>query len=187
MEKKLDRGLLRDEFCFYGKHARMVQQLKEPISAKIQHAFFASSVDLLIAASQIGMVEGKMGKVDKSSPETAKILADQMLQYNFEISRNFRAIMLLHEKETISMEERLERAFLCDNKLEKRKSLEEIFFSYVLGGLEIIYHNIYGDIGVVIEVDDIIRNSFSLIERLEKYRTLFNSNINKIISELGDD
>lgn len=186
MDKNFDRGLLKDEFCFYGKHAKMVQQLKEPISTEVPISFFSSSVEVLIAAAQIGILEGKRGKVDKSTPDTAKILADQMNTNSYHISRNFRLMMLLHEKELINIQERLERAFLSDNKLEKRKSLEEIFFSYVLGGVEIIYNGIYGETGITRDADTIIRNAYEFIEKVSTYEKQKMST-NDIIKELGAD
>lgn len=186
MDKNFDRGLLKDEFCFYGKHAKMVQQLKEPVSTEIPISFFHSSVEVLIAAAQIGILEGKRGKVDKSTPDTAKILADQMNTNSYQISRNFRLMMLLHEKEVINIQERLERAFLSDNKIEKRKSLEEIFFSYVLGGVEIIYNGIYGNETSMSDADTVIRNAYEFIEKVVRYEKQKLST-DDIIRKLGAD
>ena len=187
MEKTFDRGLLKDEFCFTGKHARMVQQLKEPISSEVPVPFFKSSVEVLIAAAQIGILEGRRGKVDKSTPDTAKILADQMNNKSVAISRIFRVMMLLHEKESINSQERLERAFLCDNKIEKRKSLEEIFFSYVLGGVEIIHSNIFGSAGTVTDIDEAIRNAHLFIENVNSKKGIVKGNTSSMIRELGAD
>lgn len=187
MEKVFDRGLLKDEFCFTEKHARMVQQLKEPISTEVPVPFFRSSVEVLIAAAQVGIIEGRRGKVDKSSSDTAKILADQMNTNSLAISRVFRLMMLLHEKDTINSQERLERAFLSDNKLEKRKSLEEIFFSYVLGGVEIIHGNIFGKAGTVVDIDEAIRNANMFIEKLEHHKGIAKGKTAGMIQKLGAD
>ena len=51
--------------------------------------------------------------------------------------------MLLDDKENLSIESRIDRAFKYDGDLEKSKASEDIFWAYVRGGIEYLYENLY--------------------------------------------
>lgn len=50
--------------------------------------------------------------------------------------------MLLYDKEHLSAEERVNRAFRYDRQEEKRKPGDEIFFSFLYGGIDFLYERL---------------------------------------------
>ena len=130
---------------FYGKHAEYLQALapdrKVEVSLRKQ-TIFNSMIDAVIAASLIGFVCNRKSKEDKSTNSKKTIFYDTMRSKHDILIRNYRIIMLLDDKNNSDVETRINRAFRYDNNDEKRKPGLEIFYSYILGGLEILYENL---------------------------------------------
>lgn len=86
------------------------------------------------------------------------------------LTYNYRLIMLLAQKDTLSLDERMDRAFRYDKDEEKRKVGDELFEQYVLGGIEILYEKIMEGSK---EIDEYLQNMYKFIcEYNERYNAI---------------
>lgn len=136
---------------FYGKHAEYLQMLvSDRGNAK---AIFSSMIETVVAAAPIGFICGRRGKETKEielmgegkTDYKKSIFYDQVKRYRDSLEKNYRMIMLLEDKEHLSIDTRLNRAFKYDDDASKRKEGDLIFREYILGGLEILYEDLIKD------------------------------------------
>jgi len=76
----------------------------------------------------------------------------------------------------------MENAFLMDKQVEQRKNLEEIYYGYILGGIEIIFEELFGEDGKIIDPDDVLRNAYRLIQKVRKT----SMTMEEMMLEMGD-
>lgn len=81
-------------------------------------------------------------KDSEGNENKVTMFLDQINSVRPELELNYRMIMLLEDRETLDIEERINRAFRYDRDLEKQKECEKIFMHYVLGGLEVLYEKL---------------------------------------------
>lgn len=80
---------------------------------------------------------------------------------------DYRMIMLLHDKEHIPSEERINRAFRYDRDEEKRSIGDKIYFDYMRGGIDVLYEKLFD--GSTTTEEDVHR----LYEFMTDFRNLF--------------
>lgn len=133
--------LFDKEFEFVGKHAKYCRFLKEK-------GVFKTFREVYSISAIVGFVYGRTAAKDivKNSAETvqpASILASEMQGKRKVLTETYRLIMLLHEVEGYSITDYQNRTFRDDADAEaypdKLKDNMNLFNSYVLGGLELIY------------------------------------------------
>ena len=73
--------------------------------------------------------------------------------------------MLLHDKNKVSIEERLNRAFKYTKGSPEREECDKIFESYVLGGINKLKEKLLDG---AVQVDDYINNIFNLISEYDE-------------------
>lgn len=129
------------EYVFYGKHAAMVKKLTSKLSDEIGKGFFATNYEVYRVAPMVGWIYKRTAKADKADTNT-KIFPETMLSKQQELIFNYRNLMALIYKDK-SKEAMMEIAFRLDHDDEKRKEYDEIYDSYVLGGVEEIYERIF--------------------------------------------
>lgn len=134
------------EYEFKGKHAFYAEALA--------NIMFKRVVDVLIAAPVIGLVYNRTSKIDKESEYankyTKSIFGEQITGAKDKILFNYRLCMLLDEYST--KEERIDNAFKyytdeCEDEesLKRFKRNIELYNSYVLGGVEILYERMLNE------------------------------------------
>jgi hypothetical protein len=143
------------EYIFKGKHASYVTKLVDNKAA----ALFKRNIDVYLLAPIIGKYYNRTSIEDKEAVNTTKIFAEVIIKEQLKLEFIYRVIMLLHGNE--SSEEKIKRSFHDDNNEEKMKLNMEIFHSYVLGGVEVLYEKLLED---AVDQDDFLDNLYQLID-----------------------
>ncbi|MBQ4531011.1 MAG: hypothetical protein IJA36_10455 [Lachnospiraceae bacterium] len=151
------------EYAFYGKHAKMIEKLKANLSDEIGRGFFETTYDIYQVAPFIGWIYRRRSKIDKTE-ETTKIFQGKMMTEKNDLVFNYRNMMALHFGDR-STEELMNIAFKLDYNDEARKEYDEIYNSYVLGGLEEMYEQIFLKDGAS-TTDEYIQNLYEFLEEL---------------------
>ena len=102
------------DYNFKGRHANIVTQLTTEIDSDTKFKLFERNIDVLIIAPIVGFLYGRMAKRDDEGPTTdnvKKINFDQMNRESKTLNFNFELIMLIYNKEKLSIEDRLDNAF----------------------------------------------------------------------------
>ena len=86
---------------------------------------------------------------------------------------NYELIMLLHEKDKLPIEERLDRAFRYAKGTPEKEECNKIYESYVLGGIEILKEKLLDNAS---NIDDYINNIYNFLSD-------YNERYNNVISE----
>ena len=139
------------QIVFYGKHASYLrclapsrQYTEKSVQGRQRQTFFASNIDTVLAASIIGFIKKRKAPVENSSEIAPNnIFLDAVTNHKEELELIYRIIMLLDEKDSLPIEMRIDKAFQYDDDLEKRKPGDDVFWSYVRGGIEYLYENLY--------------------------------------------
>ena len=71
---------------------------------------------------------------------------------------------MLLNGEKMDSEERMDIAFHMDDKDEERKTYDELYNSYVLGGVEVLYERIFGNES---KPEEYLMNFYEFLEELE--------------------
>lgn len=135
------------QISFSGKHADYLRHLapsKKVGENKIQRStIFASNIEVLKAAPIVGFLFERMGEIDHDNSITVNtIFLEQVLKIKKNLMQNYRLIMLLHDKDKVSVDERINRAFRYDRQVDKRSYGDKVFEQYMLGGIEILYEEL---------------------------------------------
>lgn len=139
--------MFQKNFMFRGKHATYVKDLVETAG------ILERNLDVLIIAPIIGLLHDERSTLDKSNSDTTNILTEQLLQEKDLLDFIYKLIILLDTSKELTIEEKIYRAFRIDEeasnlrKKDKQILLEnrQLFESYLLGGIEYLYKELYGD------------------------------------------
>ena len=149
------------EYIFYGKHASMVKELNAKFSDEVGRGFFENNYEVYRLAPIVGYIYNQKGVLDKTN-ETTKVFGDKMLKEAEDLKFNYRVLMMLLLK-NMSNEEKLDITFKLDNKDNERKAYDDLYNSYVLGGMEVIYEKL---MDTTHEVDELMMNMYEFIENI---------------------
>lgn len=165
------------DYNFKGLHANIVTQLTSEIDSETKFKLFERNIDVLILAPIVGYLYGRMAEKDESGQVTVdnvkKINFDQMNRESYTLNFNYELIMLLHEKDRNSIEERLNRAFRYAKGTLEKDECYKIFEKYVLGGIEVLKEKLI-DRDNPKSVDDYINNIYYF---LQDYNDRYNNMI----------
>lgn len=126
------------EYSFTGKHADMVNNLTKSFDNK-KNSFFKTNYEVYILAPIIGFLYNRKSDPDKTTEsKPTKIFLKQLINNADDLWFNYALIMLLDTKNEPDLEKRIEKAF---RRLEN-ESDEELFESYVRGGVEVLYEKL---------------------------------------------
>lgn len=134
-KKENKTRLFENDITITGKHATHLKFLVN--DAKLYNDY----IDVYMNAAVFGYLYSKKEAKDSESTDRARIYADAFSNHRPECVFLYRLITLLDD-ESISTEERLDRAFRYDANPEKEEELQkciETFNSYVRGGIEYMY------------------------------------------------
>jgi len=129
------------EYDILGKHAIYVRFLARDFKINGQ-SLFERYLDVYMTGAIFGLLYNRTAPRDTSLPEEANIPASA-----FNTSRNdciflYRLVMLLEQSTNVTPDERVDRAFRDDADEKHKDKLAanmNLFHSYVLGGIEVLY------------------------------------------------
>lgn len=127
--------MFENDYTINGKHATYLKYLVN--DAKI----FNRYIDVYMNAAIWGLLYGRTGVKD-SSTDRARIYADAFANERENCMFLYRLTMVLDDTVLLSPEERIDRAFRDDAQVgnsDKINNNLDVFHSYVLGGIEILY------------------------------------------------
>lgn len=150
--------MFENDYTINGKHATYIKFLVNDTK------LFDRYIDVYMNGAIFGLLYNRHGSKDNSSQDRARIYADAFATCREECIFLYRLTMLLDEDTIISTEQRIDRTFRDDadeNKVEKLTKNLELFHSYILGGIEILYEK-YSE-GCATQ-DDYISRAYDLME-----------------------
>ncbi len=167
--------MFENDYVFKGKHANMVTRLTSEIDSETKFKLFDRNVDVLIIAPVVGFLYGRTARRDESvqTDNVKKINYQQMSNESDNLKFNYQLIMLLHNKDKIAIEQRLNRAFRYTKDSPEIEECYKIYEQYILGGIEVLDEKLLVD---ATNVDDYINNIYNFIND-------YNDRYNKTISE----
>ncbi len=153
------------EYVFRGKHAEMVKRLTAKLGDSEGRALFKTNYDVYAVAPIVGLMYNNKAELDKGTAdsETTKIFGDKMMNEKDQLVFNYRLIMMQALKGKKTLEERTEIAFKLDDDDVARRPYDELYDSYVRGGVEIIYDKIFAGEE---NSDDIIKNMYEFFDEV---------------------
>ena len=126
------------EYSFIGKHAEMVIKLTNEFDNK-KNKFFEHNYDVYMLAPIIGFLYQRKAELDRNSNiKSTKIFPEQLIRRADEFKFTYRLIMLLDKSHEPELEARIEKAFRGLNN----SADEELYESYVRGGVEVLYEKL---------------------------------------------
>lgn len=155
--------MFEGDIVITGKHAYYMKVLSDRDNPS--ERFFNRYIDVFMNAAIIGFIYGEKDDVDRDSEykdETARIFYDAINREKQNLEFLYRIIMLLEDKNNLSKEERIERAFKDDlykDREDKKEANIELFNSYVRGGISFLYNKLNG-----INIEDRITNIKEFVE-----------------------
>lgn len=118
------------------------------------------------------MIYGRKALVDNNaSINPIKINYQQLTSRSSVLDYNKELILLLNKKETIDVNERINKAFryIYDNKEEnqnKKEECEKEYLEYILGGVEILYEKIMEN-NEPREIDEYLDNIYEFVTEIK--------------------
>lgn len=148
------------EYSFRGKHAEYVSKLTAIHDTENGIKIFNRNLDVYIMAPIVGFLYGRTAEIDKSTDKNTKIFVGQLFEEKLTLEYNFKLIMLLDKSCDLSVDDIINRAFRdnLDNN-------DELYNSYVLGGVEILYEKILAQGN---KTDDFAKNLYEFLGDIEE-------------------
>lgn len=140
--------MFENDYTFNGKHATYIKYLVD--EAKLYERY----IDVLMNGAVFGLLYNRTSLRDRESQDRARVYADAFANCREDCMFLYRLVMLLDKSGGLSDEQIVDRAFRedaagADN--DKIKENLELFYSYVLGGIEILYETLTD--GCSMEID----------------------------------
>ena len=150
------------EYSFRGKHCDYVIKLTAEYDAK-KHKLFSTNYDVYAIAPIIGFLYGRKAELDKSGDST-KIFPDKLMKEQQNLLFNYRLIMILDKNHESDFKERLNKAFRYYGS-EKAAPDEELYESYVRGGVEVLYEKLIAN---TTSEEDYLTNLYDFLEEFDE-------------------
>lgn len=163
------------QYRFRGMHAVKVDKLTAAFESLKKSQLFERNVDVYTNAPLIGFLYGRRAELDNTkNPETGdvynqNVMGDRVIYSADALTFNFRLIMLLDEQYEPDEERRINKAF---RQMGKDPADEELFNSYVRGGVDVLYEKL---VEGCVSPDDFINRLFDFVSE-------FNERFNEGIS-----
>ena len=150
------------EYSFRGKHCDYVIKLTAEYDAK-KHKLFSTNYDVYAIAPIIGFLYGRKAELDKSGDST-KIFPDKLMKEQQNLLFNYRLIIILDKNHESDFNERLNKAFRYYGS-EKAAPDEELYESYVRGGVEVLYEKLIAN---TTSEEDYLTNLYDFLEEFDE-------------------
>lgn len=139
-EKMAEYEFFKKEFQFYGKHARMAGELW--VQNDYGHTYFKRLIDLYIIAAVVGFRVDRKAAVDYSPVDSKSVFSEQMLNAKEDLDFIMQMMIMLDNKGVMAAEEAVKKAFRGASTKEEFDYYQEMFHSYVRGGVEELYERL---------------------------------------------
>lgn len=134
--------MFEHDYTIIGKHATYLKHLAKN-KENLSYAYvFERYIDVYMNAIIFGLLYGRLGIKDTESKDRARIYADAFATERENCTFLYRLVMILDKTLPLSPEKRIDRAFRDDsdeNSTDRLTQNMELFNSYVLGGIEVLY------------------------------------------------
>ncbi|MDR0747171.1 MAG: hypothetical protein LBE89_04680 [Helicobacteraceae bacterium] len=153
--------MFENDYTFNGKHATYIKYLVD--EAKLYERY----IDVLMNGVVFGLLYNRTSQRDRESQDRARVYADAFANCREDCMFLYRMVMLLDKNGDMSDEQTIDRAFRDDaegSENEKVKGNLDVFFSYVLGGIEVLFETLTD--GCTAELD-YIDNAF---DKMKSFR-----------------
>lgn len=130
----------KSEYKFRGKHAKMVGELC--YLNDYEHTYFKRLVDIIPIAAIIGFRINRKAAEDYSPIEPKTVFLQQMLNVKEDLDFILQMMILLENASELPAEETVKRAFRGAETKEEFGRYQDMFDSYVRGGVEELYERL---------------------------------------------
>lgn len=154
--------MFENDYTITGKHATYIKLLVN------ESKLFSRYIDVYMNGAIFGLLHNKTSIKDTQSTDRARVYADAFSKCREECIFLYRLVLLLDESSQISTTERIDRTFRYDSddkNLEKLEMNIELFNSYVLGGIEILYEKLIKE---NLTQEDYIDNAYNMMAAFEE-------------------
>ena len=130
-----------DEMFFVGKHRDYVDKLWT--QNKIQESYFKRLVDLYAVAAIVGLKTKRKSAEVYDESDIKRTVQMKQLSENYQVLLPImRMVLIMDDSRNLTVEERLESAFLIPDNIDVYKENMELFNSYARGGIEYLYEQL---------------------------------------------
>lgn len=150
--------MFENDVTIVGKHATYIKYLVTDAG------IFKRYIDVYMNGALLGFLHGRKPSKDLESNDRARVYADAFATERLRCDFIYRLIMLLEETPEYSIDDRVDRAFRDDasgDESGKNEKNMELFNSYVLGGVEVLYEK-FADNSTTKE--DYINNIYEVVK-----------------------
>ena len=130
----------KTEYKFSGKHAKMVNELW--YLNDYEHTYFKRLVDIIPLAAIIGFRMNRKAPEDYSPIEPHKVFLQQMLNAKEDLDFILQMMIMLENATEIPQEQAVKKAFRGAETQEESEQYQDMFDSYVRGGVEELYERL---------------------------------------------
>jgi len=159
------------EYNFKGIHARYVTELTAELDSDKKFKLFDRNIDVLLTAPIVGLIYGRKSNKDESGQVTVdnikKINFEQLNKEESKLEYNYQLIMLIHDKKSLPIEERLNRAFRYSDGSPEKEECYQIYEQYILGGIEVLHEKLIEN-NNPISIDDYLANIYYFIQEYKE-------------------
>lgn len=141
VEKTLYEYFKINEMFFVGKHRDYVDQLWR--QGKIQESFFRRLVDLYAIAAIVGLKAKRRSPEERDESGIKRTVQMKQLNENYQtLLPIMRMILIMDDSRNMTLDEKLESAFVIPEDEATYKENMELFNSYARGGIEYLYEKL---------------------------------------------
>lgn len=130
----------KTEYIFRGKHAKMVSEMC--FLNDYEHTYFKRLVDVIPLAAVIGFRLDRKAPPDYAPFETKKVFVQQMLGVKEDLDFILQMMIMLEHAPQMSAEKIVDKAFRGAQTKEEFEHYQNMFDSYVRGGVEELYERL---------------------------------------------
>ncbi len=130
----------KKEFEFRGRHARMADEMC--FLNDYEHTYFKRVIDLYVVAAVIGFRIDRKADMDYSPYESKSIFLEQMLKAKHDLDFIMQMVIMLEHVGKLPKEECVKKAFRGVETKEEFEYYQNLFNSYVRGGVEELYERL---------------------------------------------
>lgn len=130
----------KTDYKFRGKHAKMVSELWA--LNDYEHTYFKRLVDIIPLAAVIGFRMSRKSVEDYAPVETKTVFLQQMLNAKEDLDFIMQMMIMLENGGKLSQEQAVKKAFRGPETKEEFEQYQDMFDSYVRGGVEELYERL---------------------------------------------
>ena len=154
--------LFQGQYWFYGTHAEKVKRLTSEFDSNKQK-LFSYNHEIYQLAPIVGYLYNCKSLLNKDNNIDTSIFPEQISSHRHIFLFNYQLIMLLDKENEPNFDIRIDKAFRYFGT-DKAKDDEELFESYVRGGIDILYEKL---IEPSKSPDDYIKNLYEFVNDFE--------------------